>query len=110
VVVLESVLQVGLEAEEGEKMKAYIEQIGLGHKEIKLPFGRALRETPDLLMISNGKTDAWVFSLFTGYRQVGGFEVFRPHPFKERMWVDVRLRNGKIVSVKLWRSKNDRCK
>ena len=80
-------------------MKGFIEEIGVGHKEWVLPLGLKLRETKDRLMISNGKPNIWVLSLFTGYEQLGVFNVKRPHKFKERVWINLKMKDGKIVSV-----------
>lgn len=81
-------------------VKTFIEQIEGGHKEIKLPLGLKLKETPDFLDISNGKLYLWIFSLVSGYRQLGSFPINRPHQFNEREWVDVDIKEGKIVNVK----------
>lgn len=79
-------------------MKAFIEQIGLGHKEWRF-LGIHFKEKSDVLMISNGKPYAWIFSLITGYKQMGVFRINRPHTFSEREWVEITIENDKIVSV-----------
>lgn len=82
-------------------MKAFIEQIGAGHREISIFKGLfKFKKTPDSLYISN-KPSYWILDLFRGYKQLGVFDVENPHPFKERMWIDVELDNkGKIIAVK----------
>lgn len=79
-------------------MRAFIEQIEVGHEEIRLPFGIRLKRTPDKLDIAN-QPSAWVFDVTS--RQLGQFAVERPHSFKEREWVEVNLgENGRIKEVK----------
>ncbi len=69
-------------------MIGYIEEIGTGRKK-------------DTLMISNGKTNAWIFSIFTGYEQLGTFKVDKPHLFEEGKWVNVTMDNSfNITKVK----------
>ena len=81
-------------------MNGKIEEIGGGYHSFELLRGRAkLKETSDVLYISNGKLNLWVFSLFTGYRQLGTFEVDRPHDFKEGQDVWVTMVDGKITKV-----------
>ena len=79
--------------------EGFIEEIGTGHGELKLPFGIHLKETPDELHITNGLPYAWIFSLFTGYEQLGIYRVNRPHGFKERMKVGIKIKDDKIVWV-----------
>lgn len=90
-------------------MKAYIEQIETGcylFRNIwKVLKSEPVTEYYDQLDISNGigvgiGWFAIFWSPFWKYRQIGTFKVKRPHPFKEKMWIDVKLRRDKIVSVK----------
>ena len=75
-----------------------IEQIMSGDG-LKL-FGRKIfKDKPDLLCISNRHDPAWVLSIFTGYRQIGTFEVERAHNFKEGEDVIVKVKDDKIVEV-----------
>lgn len=80
-------------------MKACIEQIRRGHGKIHFPFGLKLGETPDVLCISN-KPSRWILDLFTGYKQLGCFSIHRQHNFKEREWVNILIKDGKIIEVK----------
>lgn len=80
------------------EVKGYIEQIGGGHNE-RVFMGRSvLKRSPDTLYISN-KPDRWILNLFNGYKQLGTFRVDRPHVFRERDKVIVRLEDNKIVNV-----------
>lgn len=64
-----------------------IEQIGTGKEE-------------DTLMISNGKPNGWIFSLFIGYRQLGCYKIKKPHSFKEGDFVLCKFwEDGEISSV-----------
>lgn len=84
-------------------MKGYIEEVGVGHGEIKLPFGFVLKETKDELYISNGLFDLWIFNIFTGYRQIGVYKIERPHDFKWGDWVDIGFdEKGHINFVRRW--------
>ena len=81
-------------------LQGRIEQIGLGHKEIKLPLDLVtIKETADLLMISNRKPNLWIFSIFNGYKQLGTIEICRPHDFKEGDNVIIYIENNKIIKV-----------
>lgn len=77
--------------------QARIEEIMSG-KGLKI-FGRIMRDKPDTLCISNRHNPAWIFSLMTGYRQIGLFDVKRPHDFKEGQDIIVKLVNDKIIEV-----------
>lgn len=57
------------------------------------------KEKPDTLCISNRHSPAWIFSLFTGYRQIGKFDVQRPHLFKEGQDIIVKVIDDKVVEV-----------
>jgi len=63
-----------------------IEEIGWGNKE-------------DMLMISNRKQNLWVLSIFSGYRQIGCFDVDNPHDFEEGDLVIVTKKDNKIINV-----------
>ena len=78
-------------------MKAFIEQIELGHNEKKV-LGIKFKETPDRLDISN-KPSYWILDLFRGYKQLARYPIQRPHNFKEREWVDVDIKNGEVIAV-----------
>jgi len=56
-------------------------------------------EKPDVLCVSNRHDPAWVFSLLTGYRQLGTYKVERPHLFREGGDVVVTMRDDRIVDV-----------
>jgi hypothetical protein len=77
-----------MEVEEG-----YIEQIGVGSKW----FG--LKKPMDVLMISNGVPNAWIFNIFTGYKQLGTYKIARPHAFEEGELITVHMKNKKIIGV-----------
>lgn len=53
----------------------------------------------DTLYISNRKTNCWVFSILTGYRQIGIFKVLKPHNYKEWQDIIVKKKDGKIICV-----------
>jgi hypothetical protein len=72
--------------------KGRIEQIEIGTYWFK-------RANYDVLDISNRHDPAWVFSLFTGYRQIGQYKISIPHSFEEGQDVIVEKKDGKIVSV-----------
>lgn len=80
-----------------------IEQIELGHEDIKL-FGKVIfKKSQDQLDISNGKGESigWLQFLNLRYRQLGTFKVDRPHDFKEGDNVECTFgTTGKIVSLK----------
>ena len=75
-----------------------IEEIATG-SEIKIGKFILQKERPDSLFIKNRKPFAWIFSIFTGYRQVGIFNVKRPHDFKEGDWVIAEKKDNKIIGV-----------
>jgi hypothetical protein len=50
----------------------------------------------DTLCISNRCNNAWIFSLFSGYRQIG---TYTSDKFKEGDLVIVEKKHGKIISV-----------
>jgi hypothetical protein len=93
--------------EDGEYL-GRIEEKGLGDTlfikgfldlPIKL-FGKTLiPATDDVLMISNRHNPAWIFSLFTGYRQIGTYKVARPNNFHEGEEVIVTKKDDKIIKV-----------
>lgn len=63
-------------------------------------FGKTIiKEKPDTLCISNRHDSVWIFSLFTGYRQIGKFDVQRPHLFKEGQDIIVKVIDDKVVEV-----------
>jgi len=62
-----------------------IEQIGIG--------------TYHMLYISNRHDNLWIFSLLTGYRQIGCFKISLPYDLKEGDDVMVSVLGGKIVGV-----------
>ena len=53
----------------------------------------------DTLLISNRNPFAWIFSIFTGYRQIGRYKV-PINTFKEGDFIIVEKRFGDIISVK----------
>jgi len=75
-----------------------IEEIGKGHEEYKL-LRHTFKKTPDSLFIKNRKPFAWIFSIFTGYRQVGIFNVERPHNYNEGDLIIAEIKNNKIVNI-----------
>ena len=86
-------------------MRAYIEQINLGHDEKILPFGLKLQKTPDVLCISNGiGADIGFLIIFWPpywkYRQLGTYKIKRPHNFKEGEWVNITIKDGKIIEAR----------
>jgi len=86
--------------EDGEYI-GRIEEIGLGYNEKKF-FGLKIKNCPDQLMISNKKRYLWIFSIFNGYRQLGVFDVERPHDFKEGQDVLIGKKDDKIISVEVF--------
>ena len=54
-----------------------IEQIGIGR--IK-----------DRLYISNRRRNLWIFSLFNGYKQLGVYDVVKPHKYYEQQYIFVK--------------------
>ena len=83
--------------EDGEYL-GRIDEIGSG-KGLKL-FGKTIiPESKDMLMISNRRSNLWVFSLFNGYRQIGRYSVLRPNEFQEGEDVIVTKKEGKIIKV-----------
>ena len=81
-----------LERIQGEKMtkewiEARIEQIGTGrHK--------------DNLMISNRKNHFIITGLFNGYKQLGTYDIDKPHTYKERE--DILIQLGPVEKKFLW--------
>ena len=64
-------------------------------------FGRTIiRESGDILCISNRHHPAWIFSLINGYRQIGTYKISYPHNFKEGQDVIVVKKDEKIVEIK----------
>lgn len=74
-----------------------IEMIGTG-RPYKV-FGLKSKDYGDTLYISNRHSPAWIFSLFTGYRQIGTFKVAFPNEFREGQDVIVEKKDNKIVDV-----------
>jgi len=54
----------------------------------------------DILDLCNRKRNLWVFSIVSGYRQIGQFKVNKPHNFKEGDLVIVKKKNDKVIEVK----------
>ena len=79
-------------------MKAFIEQIELGHNE-RTFLGIKFKETPDRLDISN-KPSYWLLDLFRGYKQLARFSIKRPHDFKEREYIDVDIKDGEVIAIR----------
>ena len=71
-----------------------VEQIMGGNRRLKLPFGIVIEEQPDILCINNGRPWQWIFSIFTGYRQLGTFKVKR-NSFTEDDCVKVLIEENK---------------
>lgn len=57
-------------------------------------------KTEDYLYISNRESYAWIFSIFTGYVQLGAFKVKKPHSFEEGDLVIVGIQDDKIITVR----------
>ena len=78
--------------------KGRIEEIGSGAG-FKL-FGKTLiPDSADVLHLSNRRPNLWLLSLFNGYRQIGTFEVKRPHNFSEGQDVIITKKNNVVVDV-----------
>jgi len=54
----------------------------------------------DILDLCNRKRNLWVFSIVSGYRQIGQFKVNKPHNFNEGDLVIAKKENNKITDVK----------
>jgi len=81
------------------RIKCKIEQIETGWLSWKiLQFLGIEGEVKDQLDLCIG-TNAWLFSLFTGYRQVGTFKVRGPHEFREGQEVIATIVNDRVVTV-----------
>ena len=86
------------EIDENGEYLGRVEQIMTGRPTIL--FGKNIfKESGDTLCISNRHDPAWIFSLFTGYRQIGTFKVAYPHKFKEGEEVIVTKKEDKIIYV-----------
>jgi len=79
-------------------MKAFIEQIEIGHNQ-RTFLGIKFKETPDRLDISN-KPSFWLLDSFTGYKQLARFPIKRPHNFKEREWIDVDIKDNEVIAIR----------
>lgn len=72
--------------EDGDYL-ARIEEIGTG-------------QLFDTLYISNRHDNAWALSIFTGYRQIGTFDMMIPHDYDEGDDIIAIVKDGKIVSIR----------
>ena len=54
----------------------------------------------DILDLCNRKRNLWVFSIISGYRQIGRFKVNKPHNFNEGDLVIVKKENDMVIDVK----------
>ena len=78
--------------------KARIEQVNTGRR-LELLGYELFKERGDELFLNNRPAPAWIFSLITGYRQLGVFKVPFPHDYKEGQDIIVEKKDDKITVI-----------